>query len=383
MHIKPNKDVHLCSRKSIPIGNLNNNTPKEIFNSEKMQNVRKRMENGQCVTGCEKCYHEDTVNDGQSLRTFMNNWFHSLIHNDNVLPWKEGYIDRLPVEDEEWVDIFKNLVPNIKWVALHASNTCNLACRGCYSLLSTKWRKDEEKLGINPYPLQNSKLDEFGFDFNNVDFITMYGGEPFYMKQNNELTELVNNDANKKNKVLQYYTNGMILPSDETLEMWKDIKKLHLIVSIDAYDKENDYFRHGSTWDVIEDNLMFYINESKKHNWELRINTVINIYNVANINVLHNWLMAQGIHEDNFDYNLCIYPPELDIRNLPSDYKDEVIKNYETINLPINLKNIIISHIKCEPTIDFLAVSAFSNKLDEIRKQSNPLPKLKVYMDNC
>ena len=113
MHIKPNKDVHLCSRKSIPIGNLNNNTPKEIFNSEKMQNVRKRMENGQCVTGCEKCYHEDTVNDGQSLRTFMNNWFHSLIHNDNVLPWKEGYIDRLPVEDEEWVDIFKNLVPNI------------------------------------------------------------------------------------------------------------------------------------------------------------------------------------------------------------------------------------------------------------------------------
>ena len=383
MHVKPNKDVHLCSRKSIPLGNLNHSTPEEIFNSDEMRNVRDKMTNDDCVAGCEKCYHEETVNNGQSLRTFMNNWFYELIYNNNVLPWKEGFLERLNNPNDNWLSKFKNITPNLKWVALHASNVCNLACRGCYSLLSTKWRKDEEKLGINPYPLQNSKLYEFGFDFNEIDFITMYGGEPFYMKQNDELTEVISNAQNTNNKILQYFTNGMILPSQETFDLWKKIKKLHLIVSIDSYKEENDYFRHGSKWETIVDNLHLYISESAKYNWELRISTLVNIYNVHKLDVLHSWLVEQGIPSSNIDYNLAIYPQELDIRNLPEDFKEKIVKQYKTINLPVDLKNIVLKQLQLEPNIDFLASVAFSKKLDEIRNQTNPLPELEVYMNNC
>ena len=382
MHVKPNKDVHLCSRKSIPLGNLNNASPEQIFNSVEMQGIREKMLNGECVAGCEKCYHEEKINGGQSLRTFMNNWFNQLLNHNNILPWKEGFLSRTYIKNIDWSSKFVGLLPKLKWVALHASNVCNLACRGCYSLLSTKWRKDEEKLGINPYPLQNSKLDDFGFNFNEVDFITMYGGEPFYMKQNDELTEVVSNAPTVNNKILQYFTNGMILPSQETFDLWKKIKKLHLIVSIDSYSKENDYFRHGSKWETIVDNLHVYIKESAAHNWELRISTLINIYNVHKLDVLHNWLVEQGIPSKNIDYNLAIYPQELDARNLPSKFKEDVIAKYKTINLPINLKNMVIEHIQLEPNIDFLASAAFSNKLDEIRNQENPLPELKVYMNN-
>jgi molybdenum cofactor biosynthesis enzyme MoaA len=383
MHVKPNKDVHLCSRKSIPLGNLNQNTPEEIFNSNEMKQVRKKMLCGECVAGCEKCYHEEKVNKNQSLRTFMNNWFDQFLNYDNILPWKEGFLDRANSVDVDWKSTFAQLTPSIKWVALHASNVCNLACRGCYSLLSTKWRKDEKLLGINPYPLQNSKLDDFGFVFCNIDFITMYGGEPFYMKQNNDLTNAIENDPNIKDKILQYFTNGMILPSKQTFAIWKRIKQLHLIVSIDSYGAENDYFRQGSEWKIIEKNLQLYIKKAKKYNWELRISTLINIYNVNNLNKLHNWLIKQSIPQKNIDYNLCIYPQELDIRNLPQDYKAEIIEHYNTIKLPSDLKNMIIEHIQIDPTIDFIASSAFSKKLDNIRNQINPIHKLKVYMDNC
>ena len=379
MHIKPNKDVHLCSRKSIPLGNLNNTSPEELFNSDIMNDVRKKMLDGKCVEGCEKCYHEDKINNGQSLRTFMNNWFSKYLFEDVVLPWKEGFLNNTAPTD---INVFNGIKPKIKWVALHASNVCNLACRGCYSLLSTKWRKDEEKLGINPYPLQNSKLDDFGFNFSEIEFITMYGGEPFYMKQNDELSSLLIDSKTVGEKILQYFTNGMILPSQETFELWKKIKKLHLIVSIDSYSKENDYFRHGSKWETIVDNLHLYIKESTNQNWELRISTLINIYNVHKLDVLHNWLVMQGIPSSNIDYNLAIYPQELDTRNLPSKFKEDVIAKYKTINLPINLKNMVIEHIQLEPNIDFLASAAFSNKLDEIRNQENPLPELKVYMNN-
>jgi organic radical activating enzyme len=378
MHIKPNKDVHLCSRKSIPLGNLNDVTPNELFNSEKMNNIRDKMKEGKCVAGCEKCYHEETINNGQSLRTFMNNWFEGLLFKDTVLPWKEGFLNNIEQPD---TSVFSGLKPSIKWVALHASNVCNLACRGCYSLLSTKWRKDEVKLGINPYPLQNSKLNEFGFDFNDVDFITMYGGEPFFMKQNDELTNLVKNDVNISRKILQYFTNGMILPSDATFEIWERIKKLHLIISIDSYGDENDYFRYGSKWDTIVNNLHLYINKSKEYGWELRISTLINIYNVHNLDILHNWLITQGIDENNIDYNLAIYPQELDIRNLPQEYKDSVLERYNNIKLPLPLINMVINQLTTEPNIDFIASSAFSNKLDEIRNESNPITKLKVYMN--
>jgi MoaA/NifB/PqqE/SkfB family radical SAM enzyme len=382
MHVKPNKDVHLCCRKSIPVGNLNDSTVDEVFYSSTMDEIRSKMLNGEKVHGCEKCYYEDRMNNHKSLRTFMNNWFNHWLIKDELLPWKEGFLDGITFANQNWTEIFKNMPIKIKWIAIHASNVCNLACRGCYSLLSTKWNKDEKKLGINPYPLQNPKLNDFGIDFNEINFITMYGGEPFYMKQNNELTALLEIDENISEKILQYFTNGMILPSNETLEVWKKVKKLQLIVSIDSYSDENDYFRYGSKWEIINKNLQYYITESKKYDWELRISTLINIYNVKNLDILHNWLLDQGIKVNNIDYNLCVYPPELDIKNLPKEYKDEVIQIYENISLPSQVRQLITTHIQSEPVIDFIAVSAFSNKLDEIRSQKNPIIDLKIHIDN-
>jgi sulfatase maturation enzyme AslB (radical SAM superfamily) len=173
----------------------------------------------------------------------------------------------------------------------------------------------------------------------------------------------------------------MILPSDATFEIWERIKKLHLIISIDSYGDENDYFRYGSKWDTIVNNLHLYINKSKEYGWELRISTLINIYNVHNLDILHNWLITQGIDENNIDYNLAIYPQELDIRNLPQEYKDSVLERYNNIKLPLPLINMVINQLTTEPNIDFIASSAFSNKLDEIRNESNPITKLKVYMN--
>ena len=227
--------------------------------------------------------------------------------------------------------------------------------------------------------MQNPDISWYGLDFNNIDVVTMYGGEPFYMKQSKQLTAELT--ANPSNKILQYFTNGTILPDDETLSLWKQIKKLILIVSIDGYKEDNDYFRHGSKWDEVESALHYYISEGHKHNWDIRISTLINIYNVDCLDILHNWLINNGINESSVLYNLCIIPQELDIRNLPQEYKNNIIEKYKTINLPEHIKNLVINQLNQQPNISFIASVALSNKLDDIRNQSNPNLELQKYIN--
>lgn len=380
--MKPNGDVHLCSRKSIPLGNLREQPIVDIFYSDKMDSIRSRMLNGKKVEGCEKCYHVEEVSE-VSLRKSMNLWFYEYLINDNITLRKDDVIhDGTDYSMYGWIELFKNRKPKIEWLALHASNVCNLACRGCYSLLSSKWKKDEISLGINPYPLHNQDLHTFGIDFNAVNFITMYGGEPLIMKQNEQLMDYLIHCNNINKRILQYYTNAMQMPSNKTLDVWKKIRKLELLLSIDGYKELNDYFRSGSNWAIIEQNIHSYVRYSKEYNWILKTMTVISIYNVKHLNKLHNWLKGIGFSDNCITYNLCVVPPELDIRNLPQEYKDSISNYYKTVDLPDNIKDLVLTHLMSEPNISFIAASAFSKKLDKLRGQENPALELQKYIDN-
>ena len=378
-HIKPNKDVHICCRKSIPLGNLNKNSLNEIFNSKKMDTIRSKMLNGEKVEGCEKCYHCENLNN-YSMRKMMNLWFLELLHNNNITPWKDDVIYDGTNYDYDWVELFKNTPKKIKWLAIHASNICNLSCRGCYSMLSSKWKKDELNLGINPHPLYDDNLSTFNINFEDIEFITMYGGEPLIMKQNDQLADILLSTPNLSNKILQYYTNGTIMVNSKILELWKKVRYLHLNVSIDDYGEYNDYFRFGSKWDDVQNNLKQYIKYKNKYGWQLSIATVINIHNVEHLDLLYNFLIDMGINSSQITYNLCIIPEELDIRNLPDEYKELIINKYKTLDIPENLKYLVLKHIKLPSRISNLAVSAFNKKLNELRNQETPNTHLKKFL---
>lgn len=386
-HLKPNGDMHLCSRKSIPIGNIFESNITDLFNSEKMNHIREKMIDGEEVTGCEKCYHLEKIGSF-SLRLFSNWYFKKLLVENKVEEWGDdlyGVGERDVDINTDWLTELKPIInrgPEIDWLGIHASNVCNLSCRGCYSMLSSKWKKDEKKLGINPYPLYDKDLNQFNIDFKKTKLITMFGGEPLYMKQNNQLMDSLIKEDTVEETILQYYTNGTILPNSKTLDVWKKLKKLQLFVSIDAYGTENDYFRNGSDWETVEKNVLKFIDYANEYDWELGTNTLINIYNIDRLEVLHNWLLDIGIKEEKIVYNLAIYPQELDIRNLPKDYKEILIEKVKKTPLHKDLITLIVEQLKSEPNISFIAAKGFSNKLDELRNQTNPFEPLQVYMND-
>jgi len=379
LHIKPNKDVHLCSRKSIPLGNLNETSINELFHSNKMDTIRFKMLNGEKVEGCEKCYHCENLN-GYSMRKMVNLWFLELLHYDNITSWKDDVIYDGTNYNYNWVELFKSTPIKIKWIAIHASNVCNLSCRGCYSMLSSKWKKDEIKLGINPYPLHDADLSTFNINFEDIEFITMYGGEPLIMKQNDQLADTLLSSPNIKRKILQYYTNGTVMPNSKILELWKNIRYLHLNISIDDYGEYNDYFRFGSKWKIIQNNLKQYIKYKNEYKWQLSIATVINIHNVEHLDLLYNFLIDIGIETSQIKYNLCIVPEELDIRNLPNEYKELIINKYKMLDIPENLKYLVLEHLKMPSRISNLAVTAFNKTLNMLRNQEIPNTDLKKFL---
>lgn len=377
--------MHLCSRKSIPLGNIFKDGMQEVFNSDNMNAVREKMLNGKEVVGCEKCYHLENIGSN-SLRLYTNWYFKRLFVDGVVEEWSD---DLYGVGNRDysidWINIFKDIIesgPSIQWLGIHASNVCNLACRGCYSMLSSKWKKDEKKLGINPYPLYDKELDKFNIDFKKLKFITMFGGEPLIMKQNQQLLDSIEKEGITDNLILQYFTNGTVMPDSDILTIWKKLRKLQLIVSVDAYGKENDYFRYGSDWKNVSTNIKKFYTYSKEYDWDMSTNTLINIYNVNRLEKLHKWLLGVGLEESKIVYNLCIYPQELDIRNLPKEYKKLVSENISKSELPLDLKKLIKEQLKMEPNISFIAAKGFSNKLDEMRNQENPISELKVFMND-
>jgi len=210
----------------------------------------------------------------------------------------------------------------------------------------------------------------------------MFGGEPLIMKQNQQLLDSIEKEGITDNLILQYFTNGTVMPDSDILTIWKKLRKLQLIVSVDAYGKENDYFRYGSDWKNVSTNIKKFYTYSKEYDWDMSTNTLINIYNVNRLEKLHKWLLGVGLEESKIVYNLCIYPQELDIRNLPKEYKKLVSENISKSELPLDLKKLIKEQLKMEPNISFIAAKGFSNKLDEMRNQENPISELKVFMND-
>ena len=385
--VNPNGDVHLCCRKSEPVGNINDETLEEIYNSDRLNEIRTKMVNGDPVKWCEKCYYEDRLIENNSTRQRVNKWAKESIKKGNVIQPFSVDDNTIPIEkvsynnvDNDWVKIFEDQEVKLKWIDIYYSNICNYACRGCYSLLSTKWHDDEKKLGMEPHGFHSIRFDHPSLKIYDIDYIRYLGGEPFLMKQTEEYIDYLLKTEDIDKKILYYITNGSVFPKKKIVNAWKKIKKLVIMFSVDDYGKYNDYFRHGSDWKILRKNLLKYIDLSKKFDMELRVSTVINIYNVGRLDVLYNWLIEVGIKESNIMLNVLHQPREMCIRNLPIDYKKILIERYKYIDLPYTVKTVILKHLKDKSNTPFNDVVSHANKLDGIRGQTNPVKELRNIM---
>jgi MoaA/NifB/PqqE/SkfB family radical SAM enzyme len=135
LHLTPNGAVKMCCIAGEDIHdkgkpyNLYSHTYEEIWNSAYMRSARKGMSKGKWISACQRCYmEEDTL--GESRRTQQNaRW----LSEYNKLP--EQFIAETVVND-----FYIKKRP--QFLQLNLGNLCNLACRMCSSLYSSRIEKD-------------------------------------------------------------------------------------------------------------------------------------------------------------------------------------------------------------------------------------------------
>lgn len=305
----------------------------EILNSNYMKKLRNDMRNGKSPKNCQTCW-EDESKGKESKRLFYNNLMLNQYNLD--LDWDK--------EPEQPVDL-----------QIAISNVCNLKCRTCTAVYSSKWAKEakDRKMSVWTAPtrsdVHNFETSKFWNDIDNwsqtVRRLEIMGGEPFYTKEFKRLINHLIDNGTSKNISLNLSTNGTIFDEELLDKILTNFSGLGFNISIDGIGEHFDYIRHGNNWSNVKNNLEKFhnllLNQDKyntENRWKLSIGVTITISNL-------NFYYLRDIHkyfEENHPHfkvwnNSVYFPQYYSTNNIPAlvkgKYLDRVV-NPEKFGLP-------------------------------------------------
>jgi len=200
-------------------------------------------------------------------------------------------------ETKEWASRLRlesiNDLTNIKkpyFFDVRLSNKCNLMCRSCNPDFSNLIEKElkEFKITHPTVPVRSYKYSNLAhIDINELtekNRVYLTGGEPTVMQEVYDwMQECI--DKNKTNFDFTLGTNGQRI-NKKFLNLTKYFTNLNFSVSLDGFGIINDYWRWGSKFETVIENMQVL----KRQGHNININCVPGIYNVTNLHLLLEFL---------------------------------------------------------------------------------------------
>ena len=319
-----NGRVKLCCRADDSIGNIKENSLKDLWNSSVMKEIRKKMLNDERIDMCQVCWELEDVGV-TSLRQTKNAQFKQLF---------SLYIDSLRSDF--------SMPFNIPVIELKLSNLCNLRCRMCHPGNSTSWLKDWDvvhdlykatEMSYFGEPDHRKKMNYFNKDtfFQNIKQLGPYlkilefaGGEPLMDPLHWRVIEAISPWS--KNIQLKYSTNLSILEMGRfnVLKEWSKFKSLDLSVSVDGYPELNNYIRTDLKTEDLVDNVKKVKNEIDS--LTIRAALCLSVYNVLRLPECYDWIT--GTLELPVHGNYVKHPSFLNVRILPPEVKQSLSEKF-------------------------------------------------------
>ena len=344
--------VQCCSISKEELGNVNQESLVKILtNSKKLKQIRRDMLDNKFPYNCSDCYKKEQYHSNTNFENVSNRLYHIKVLKDS--PFKL-YKDEHQFELQQM---------DLRW-----RNTCNFACVYCDHHFSSVWAQFE---GV-PDKMSNEAMDEtFQFVKNNIKnlkTIYMAGGEPFLIKENLKIIDLIRNE--NPDLLLRINTNLSIL-TPRLYEQLKTLKNVHWIVSAEATGERFNYIRWPGKYHVLVENIKKI--QTLPH--KVTINMTWNLLCASNILEFIDDMLDNDLHPNQFVMNFVQDPMEQSVSNITTLRRDELIKNIQNRKQNTNQKFFLYKvyeemlDILREPLLDTYKTALYNTLMDLDKKR--------------
>lgn len=292
------EDQHDHRTPGYPMYNLTRDPVDKLWNSKFLQTFRMNRIAGKYSPFCETCYQQESVGIESKRQIVLNKHYEKYKHLVEEADHNNGVLETMPV-----------------WWELRVSDVCNEACRYCVPHSSDKMRKEYTTIIDDLTPAlrevteqANINITKFGDLGSNESFkksfydnlkdisvMELHGGEPTANKHTMDMVNHVVDSGHAEHIHMIIHTNIHAI-KPKHIEAWNKFKSGWIGISIDAFAEENEYIRHGSSWQRIEENLKLF--STFGENWNLVLTGTASIYNSCTMHRYVDWFMDYTRHNN-------------------------------------------------------------------------------------
>lgn len=322
---------------------------REVWHSDYMENLRKDFLNGKEPVGCKICWETESIGK-KSKRQVSNEQFKHHFNRFNE-----------PLQNPVYLD-------------LKLGTVCNLKCRTCSSLSSSKWIEDEIKLFGKSFSNNNhsywidedssvwKEIENLLPDIEHFDFT---GGEPLLIKKHFEILKKCIDLGYSKNIKIHYNINGTVDITKKMFDIWNEFKSVELMFSIDGIKNKFEYLRNPGKWNVLIKNFESTLKNEKIY---LSICYSVSVFNVMYMNEFIEWFKTYNLDDDKIYFNLIFNPEYLNIQNFTLHQKEQIKKYLEDTVTDHEWLNLKVTEI-----VDFMMNESLPSRSEEFNKNIEQL----------
>lgn len=320
-HVLTDGGVNPCSQWGPGIPSYDHSS---FFEGEWLEDLRRSFIAQQPGESCHKCITNEKIK-GASQRTFSFDMAKLL-----------------------GIDFESN--PSLQSQEVNLSNVCNVKCRSCNQHRSTKWIPDAVALGETAVKVLESGWELSSDRAKEIKRLQFLGGEPLlHQDQIVDILRTVKEQDNLHNLTLFINSNITVSLSDELMTLMMGMKKVGIGCSIDGIGVQNEYIRSDTNWEDVVSNLTQIRELSRSHAHILfNIACLYSVYNA------HSYIEILDLARE-FDTwvnpILLRIPEHLNARNLPHQYKKQLLDMYKSSSRYKRKLEPIISHLSSDPTM--------------------------------
>jgi len=303
-----------------PVGDLKQQTIEQVWNGEDMREMRRNMLEDRPCKQCVRCYEQESAG------------FSSMRNNAN-----KNFGQHIAEVDQTQSD--GTMTPmKLRYWDVRFSNICNLKCRSCGSIFSSRWYDDDVKLN-NGRPLRprvqfagRHELDiweQMEPQIPNLEQIYFAGGEPLIMEEHNRILKKLIATGNTNVRLI-YNTNltELKFKKENVLDLWKHFSNVCVAASLDDMGSRAEIIRSGTVWSEVEQNIRDLKRECP--HIDFMISPTLSVMNIWNFVPFHRYMVDQGfIRPSDFNLNILQSPQEYRIDILPLEIKQEFKQQFE------------------------------------------------------